>query len=156
MTDENKLKDALNAVYRFLSYRDRSKKEVEQKLKEKGFEKSIIQNALTYLQENNYVDDRKFARQWGQSKISNNFYGKYFLEKELLRKGVDADIVNEVIEELYSETGEIKIAEQLSLKKMKSYKNLDPETGKRRLSSLLQRKGFSTDVVYKVVEKFTG
>lgn len=153
MDDESKLKEALNAAYRTLYYRNRSQKELEQKLKEKGFKKGIIQKTITYLQERNYINDREFARLWGQSKIAQNFCGKYFLEREFDRKGIDSDTSNEVIEELYSEEDEVKIAEQLSIKKMKLYKNLEAEVAKRRLVSLLQRKGFSTDIILKVVKK---
>lgn len=153
MDDGSKLKEAINVSYRTLSYRNRSRKELEQKLKEKGFKKDIIQKTITYLQERNYINDREFARQWGQLKIAQSFYGKYLLERELHQKGIDPDTSNEVIEELYREADEIKIAEQLSIKKMKLYKNLETEVAKRRLVSLLQRKGFSDDIVFKVIKK---
>lgn len=153
MDDGSKLKEALNASYRTLSYRNRSQKELEQKLKEKGFKKDIIQKTIAYLQERNYINDREFARQWGKSKIAQNFYGKYLLEREFHQKGIDSDTSNEVIEELYSEADEVKIAEQLSIKKMKLYRNLETEVAKRRLVSLLQRKGFNTDIILKVIKK---
>lgn len=154
MDDEATLKNALNKAYRLLSYRNQSRKELGQKLKKKGFNNNVIQQTITYLQERNYINDLEFARQWGQSKISHNSYGKYLIERELKQKGVDSNIVQEIIEELYSHTDELKIAEKLTLKKMKVYKNLDAETAKRRLGNLLQRKGFSSETVFKIMAKF--
>lgn len=145
MDEENKLTKALNTAYRLLYYQSRSKKELELKLSKKGFKDNIIRKAIAYLQEKNYINDLKFAREWGQSKITHNYYGKYLLERELLNKGIEAEITQEVIEELYRDKKEAKVAEQLSVKKMKLYKNLDTEVAKRRLVNLLRRKGFTPD-----------
>ncbi len=147
MDEESKTKEALNAAYHILTYQSRSRKELELKLKKKGFENSIISKTLQYLQKNNYINDLEFALQFGKSKINHYFYGKRLLEKELLQKGIEAHITQEVIDRLYSETDEQKVAEQLATKRMRIYKNLNIEVAKHRLMGLLQRKGFSADII---------
>lgn len=147
MDEENKTKEALNSAYHILTYQSRSRKELELKLKKKGFENSIISKTLQYLQKNNYINDLEFALQFGKSKITHYFHGKRLLEKELLRKGIETHITQEVIGRLYSETDELKVAEQLIVKRMRIYKNLNIEVAKRRLMVLLQRKGFSPDII---------
>lgn len=147
MDIESKLTNTLNAAYRILSYKSQSKKELELKLNKKGFEEKIIRKAITYLEERKYINDLEFARQWGQSRISHNYYGKYLLERELLQKGVDDEITQAVIEELYREKEEVKVAEQLSIKKMRFYKKLEPDVAKRRMVNLLQQKGFTLETI---------
>jgi len=147
LDEENKIKEILNSAYHILTYQSQSRKELELKLKKKGFKNSIISKTLQYLQKNNYINDLEFALQFGKSKINHYFYGKRLLEKELLRKGIEAHITQEVIDRLYSETDELKVAKQLVLKRMRIYKNLNIEVAKRRLMALLQRKGFSADII---------
>jgi len=65
----------------------------------------------------------------------------------LLQKGIETHIIQEVTDRLYSETNERKVAEQLAVKRMRIYKNLKIEVAKRRLMGLLQRKGFSADII---------
>ena len=147
MDEESKIKEALTAAYHILRYQSRSRKELELKLRKKGFESSIISRTIQHLEKNNYINDLEFALQFGKSKITHYFYGKRLLEKELLLKGIETQITQEVIDRLYSETDELIVAEQLATKRMRIYKNLDSEVAKRRLMNLLQRKGFSSDII---------
>jgi len=147
LDEESKIKEALNAAYHILTYQSRSRKELELKLKKKGFQNNIISKTLEHLQKNNYINDLEFALQFGKSKINHFFFGKLLLEKELLQKGIETHIIQEVTDRLYRETNERKVAEQLVTKRMRIYKNLKIEVAKRRLMGLLQRKGFSADII---------
>ncbi|MBC8285178.1 MAG: RecX family transcriptional regulator, partial [Nitrospinae bacterium] len=88
MPDPEALKRAKNQALRYLSYRDRSKWEITQYLEKKEHPHSVIQQTLEYLKELHYVDDQRFALQWGQYKINKKKLEKKLLYLELLNKGI--------------------------------------------------------------------
>ncbi|MEK6545135.1 MAG: RecX family transcriptional regulator, partial [Nitrospinota bacterium] len=70
-------------AYRFLSYRPRSKKEIENKLIEKKISRNTITNILNFLEENNYINDKNFSINWIKYRLENKPMGRAFLEYEL-------------------------------------------------------------------------
>ncbi|MEK7712781.1 MAG: RecX family transcriptional regulator, partial [Nitrospirota bacterium] len=53
--------DAIRYAYRLLSYRDRSEKELTNKLKWKGFSEEIIQQTINHLSEKGFINDTALA-----------------------------------------------------------------------------------------------
>jgi len=152
-------------AYRFLSYRPRSKKEVERKLKEKKFSGENILNIISLLEKNNYLNDREFTLNWIKYRMENKPLGRRSLEYELKEKGVDSGIIKDSLDEVYSgEFDEYDVAVRLAEKKISSLKKKQPpqspltkgELGgylKRRLFSYLQRKGFSFGLIERVMSE---
>ena len=103
MPDPESFKKAKAHALRYLSYRDRSKWELSQYLGKKEHSPSVIQKTLDYLTELNYVDDQRFALQWGQYKINKNKIGKNRLYMELLGKGVNKETIEGILSTLYEE-----------------------------------------------------
>lgn len=93
----------LNSVYEkalnFLSYRPRSAREVEMRLRQKGFSPDQIGNVMERLVRAGYVDDMEFARFWVTNRMAFSPRGSRLLKSELRQKGVAADIVDEIIAE---------------------------------------------------------
>ncbi|NLW21900.1 MAG: hypothetical protein GXY88_01375 [Tissierellia bacterium] len=95
LMEEEQLR-ANNYALSYLSYRSRSKKEIVDKLKEKGFEDWIIQNCLDYLEGYGYVNDREFAKAFMRDKINMNKYGPQRIRYELYKKGISKEIIDKV------------------------------------------------------------
>jgi len=148
MLDPEALKRAKNHALRYLSYRDRSKLEITQYLEKKEHSHSIIQQALDALIELNYVNDQRFALEWGRYKINKQKLGKSRLYVELLNKGIDREILESTLEILYEDTSEAELAAQCARKKFNSLKGVEEEKKKRRLIQYLKRRGFSADIIY--------
>ncbi len=148
MPDLEALKRAKNHALRYLSYRDRSKLEVTQYLEKKEHSHPVIQQALDVLIELNYVNDQRFALEWGRYKINKQKLGKSRLYVELLNKGIDTEILESTLGILYEDTPEAELATQCARKKMNSLKGVEEEKKKRRLIQHLKRRGFSADIIY--------
>ena len=118
MFDPVALKKAKNQALKYLSYRERSKREITQYLEKKNHSHLVIQQTLEYLENLDYIDDKRFALQWGQFKINQKKLGRNRLYLELLNKGIES------------------------------------EKKKHRLIQYLKRKGFSADIIYKLLLKF--
>jgi len=148
MPDPESFKKAKAHALQYLSYRDRSKWELSQYLGKKEHSPPVIQKTLDYLAELNYVDDQRFALQWGQYKINKNKIGKNRLYVELLGKGVNKETIEGILSALYEENPEMELAVECARKKWVALKSFEEKKKKRLLVQYLQRKGFSSDIIY--------
>jgi regulatory protein len=152
MPPEEDFKQARAIAYRYLAHRDRSARETVDHLRKKGFEEAVVQETLHDLKKAKYLDDRRFAEHWARTRAENKQFGKYRLRQELIGKGLDTELIDETLDELFDTVEEIDLARAVVEKKLPSMQDLDPDKRKRRLAGLLQRKGFSTDIIYKVLD----
>ena len=142
---------AKDQALRYLGYRQRSEKEIRDKLNKIGFSEDIIGNTILYLKEYNLVDDLEFAKSFAKDKINLNGFGPQRIKHELYRKGISSDIIQKVLEEDKDE--EYLRALELGKKKLPSYKNDDRNAKYRKLGGYLQRKGYSYECVSKVLKE---
>lgn len=93
----------LDEVYRgalnFLSYRPRSAREVEMRLRKKGHAPEHIESVMERLRHAGFVDDMEFARFWINSRMSFSPRGARLLRSELRQKGVPQNVVDEILRE---------------------------------------------------------
>ena len=152
MPDPKTLKTAKNQALRYLSYRDRSTLEITQYLEKKEYPQPVIQQALDVLIELNYVNDQRFALEWGRYKINKQKLGKSRLYIELLNKGIDKEVLESTLAILYEDNPETELAIQCALKKINSLQVVEEEKKKRRLIQYLKRRGFSADIIYQSIK----
>jgi len=153
--DKSEFEKGKQIAYRFLSYRPRSKKEVERKLKEKKISGENISSIISLLEKNHYLNDREFTLNWVKYRMENRPLGRRSLEYELREKGVDSEIIKDSLDEVYTgEFDEYEVAVRLAEKKISSLnkRKIEDNVIKRRLFSYLQRKGFSYDTIERVIE----
>lgn len=155
MPDREELKQARSKAFRFLSYRDRSRYEVDTHLTKKGFSKSAIRQTIDALMKLNYINDERFAFSWARSRLETKQFGKNRLRQELSAKGIDPGLTDQTLSKLFSEVDELAVAQTCARKKLSSLKELDADKKRRRLAQFLQRKGFPADTIYKIVETMT-
>ena len=77
--------------------------------------------------------------------------GTRLLAQELFLKGISKEIMDLVLVE-GDFTDEVEVAKEALERKLRSWKLLDPQTLKRRVYGFLGRRGFSFDVIAKVIE----
>ena len=138
---------------RFLGYRQRSEKEIEDRLRMKGFEQHIIANTLAYLKDHGLVDDLEFAESFVRDRIRINKHGPRRIRYDLYQKGIEQTIIDRVLDE---DDNEYDRALELARKRLSSYRNDDRATKYRKLGGFLQRRGYSPDCVYKILNKLIG
>ena len=139
-----------NCALHFLSYRQRTEKEIVDKLKEKGFEDKVIDNTLIYLKNYGLIDDMEFAKSFMKDKINLNKQGPKRIKYELYKKGISQEIINEVLAE---DDNEYNRALELAKRKLSSYKKDDKNAIYRKLGGFLQRKGYSYDCIHSVLRE---
>ena len=143
---------AKNAAYRFLTYRPRSRAEIEAKLADKGFNDAITAAVLADLARFGYVNDLQFARDWTRGRIRLRGFGRRRIGLELKNKGIGQEMIRDVFAEVFSGEAEIETAKLVAEKRLNTMKVLDRETRRRRLAGFLERKGFSFEIIRTVMK----
>ena len=100
--DDKPLRRALSRAFHLLSYRQRSERELRQRLADR-FEPDVIDRAIDRLEELGLVDDARFAREWVDSRARNSPRGARALVRELLEKGVARPLADEAAASLDDE-----------------------------------------------------
>ena len=128
---------AYNYAVTLLSRRDHSERELMTKLSQKGYTDGA-EEAIAKLRNGGYVSDERFARLYVRELQTLKKYGKKRIEQELYRKGVDRDIIREVLEETDFDENQL-----VSLIERKYGRYLSDEKGVQKTINGLLRMGYS-------------
>lgn len=146
---------AVDRALNYLSFRPRSREEVRRYLRRKETPPEIIEAALARLDRLDYVNDRAFASFWVENREQFNPRGAHAIKNELRMKGVDRELVDELV----SGEGDEERALQAARKKaalLARTPGIDYTKFRSRLGSFLQRRGFDYEVTKRVVSQLWG
>jgi regulatory protein len=127
-----------------------TKTQMQECLDAEGFSRQAVRETLEYLEQFNYIRDKKYATWWVNRRRRSNPKGKQLLKQELLSKGVDENAANSVVDRIGDED-EAAMALQLAQKQAKRYRSLQPQAARRRLYAFLRRRGFDHDLIQKTL-----
>ena len=127
-----------------ISYRPRSVHEVQKKLKEKGFDETVIGLVVERLKEGGLLEDKEFAQAWIENRTVFRPRSQKLMALELRQKGVPDEVVQEaLVESVDDET----LAYQAAIQYARRLKKLEWLEFRKKLSAYLARRGFSFEVV---------
>lgn len=145
---------AKNYALNLLSYRQRSEKEILKKMIDKGYENNIIDSTINFLKENKFLNDREFTKSFIRDRVNIRKLGRNRIKMELYKKGVDKELINEALEKEIEYDLEYETAKELALKKISTtYKKDDKNAQYRKLYGFLQRKGYSNDIISRILKE---
>ena len=142
---------AVERALNFISYRPRSRAEVRRYLLRKETPPEIIETALARLDHLDYVNDRAFAGFWIENREQFSPRGSRALRNELRLKGVDRELVDEMVDEEQDEARALLAGRKKALSLLHQ-PAMDYATFRNRLGSFLQRRGFGYDVATRTVK----
>ena len=135
-----------------LSRYAKSECELRLKMKNKGFEPQLIDNAISTLKERKYLDDERYCEMFINDKINICKHGVRKIKEALYYKGIDKEIIEEKIKNISAESEEER-AFILGEIKLLNIKENDNRKKMAKLSNYLIGKGFEYETVYKTVRK---
>lgn len=146
---------AFSLVLNYLSFRQRSEKEVRDYLLEKDYGEDLILRVIDRCKHYDYINDYEFAKSFIKDKLGLKKHGFKRISYELSHKGIDRNIVDDIIYEisLENEDLEYNMALELAQKRLRSYRNDDRPKKYSKLSGYLQRRGYGFDIVSRVVKE---
>ena len=136
-----------------LSYRQRSIKELEEKLLDRGFATDDIAPVIERLVELGFLDDRAFARDFAASRLSNKHWGSIKIARELKIKGVNAEKITITLSDI-GEENEQQVARQ-ALRKWLRIKTRSDELNHEttlKAKRFLHSKGFPFSIIHAAIE----
>ncbi len=151
--NDNSQRQAFIKSIKFLSYRARSKQEIINYLNKKGFPSETINLTVKALEEENLINDHKFAAEWIQLKAQQG-YGSIKLRHQLKAKGVDDCIIEENLSQILSEEEEYRLAKELLCKRKKRTEN-SHSTNRfwQKTANYLMSRGYPFSLVNKLIQK---
>lgn len=139
-------------AFRYLSGRNHSKNELKIKLLRKGYKKTIIENVLDDLERLNYLNDADFTYNFYKINIKKKGINK--IKTDLYKKGVDRNIIEETGLKFLDDPLLIETAKSLANKKIITLQRKENTKiqKKQKLYQYLFAKGYSTDIITRVLE----
>jgi regulatory protein len=151
---------AKNIYVNYLSYRQRSSKEIIDHLMKKGFMRECAEDVIHQLQSADMVNDLEFARAFVRDRLKRKPTGQALLRMQLIAKGIPSSMTDMVLAELISQQNQQASALDAAKRKMRlmhySKKDLGEEKRKKRLLDFLLRRGFSYEIAIQTVRTTLG
>ena len=131
-----------------ISYRSHSKKELRDKIR-RTCDRQSAEKAVERMEELGLVNDRDYAERCAQTLIFTKHMSKRGAAMELRRKGIESEIIDEVLGDI-----EVDEREQIQAVIERKYPKIGDEKIRRRAVAALQRLGYGWDDIKDVIESF--
>lgn len=148
---DDEKKRAYAAALGFLGQRARSQLEVEQRLKQREFSPAAIEQTVTRLQQEGYLDDATFGQQWVANRQRFRPRSERALRYELRRKGMEAPLIDEVLHE--AEIDEDDAAWTALQPKLARWQTLERPQFIQKAGGFLARRGFGHEVTRRAIDR---
>ena len=140
------------AAIRFLNYKQRTEKEVIDKLRSFKLTEESIKTVMDFLKEFKFVNDENYAKLYVESKKLLKPEGRRTVKMRLALKGINKELSDKSVEENYSEEEELNKARLLYLKYRKKVRGKNEADKKQKCYRYLVSKGFSYDIASSVMK----
>ena len=156
MNDEefNKVKDY---AFKLMSFRPRSIQEIKQKLNiylsKKNLPENLNAKVISYLEEHSFLSDIEFAKWWVSARQRNSIKGIKVIRLELLSKGINKDIIDEILNSVEGNI-ELEKAKEIIVKKLPQFRKFNSKKLlKLKFGKLLFSRGFTGDIIKKAIDE---
>jgi regulatory protein len=134
---------ALGIALKYLNRRDRTVSEVRLRLERAAIDEGIATRVVDSLIEQGLIDDARFARVFAEDKRELEQWGSERIERGLSARGVDRELVREVLAET---AGEDDLSRALSLLKRRFPTAPQNRRDRDRALGVLLRKGYDSEL----------
>ncbi len=144
---------AKQLAFFYLKFRDRTVKEMRDYLlkKQKRFQyaNEDIEAVITFLKENNYLNDLRYVENFVRIKVEVKPQGEKKLKFSLKRRGVSDDLLNTFF--LNEEIDEETAAKEALSKKWQKFSQLEHQKQFEKAARFLAARGFSYGIIKKTI-----
>ncbi|SDR83741.1 regulatory protein RecX [Christiangramia echinicola] len=144
------VKEALQKLMHYCAYRDRSQKEVEDKLDELRMIPEAKEKIIISLMQENFLNEERFARSFVRGKFRIKKWGRIKITQELKKKEISAPIIKLGLSEI-KESDYRKTLYELAEKKADKITEPNPYKKKKKLADHFLRRGYESTLVFDCV-----
>lgn len=149
LSREARVVHAQDAALRMLSTSRRSRRDLEQRLRRREADPTVIGDALGRLDSIGLINDDEFARAEAAAQLRNAARSSGAVTRRLRQRGVAADVAEAAVVEAVESEGVDDAArcDAAARKRARQLRAYDRATAERRLMGFLMRRGFSFDLI---------
>jgi regulatory protein len=143
---------ALQKAKHYCGYQERCHSEVKEKLYGFGLHKQAVEECLSCLIEENYLNEERFAQQFAGGKFRMKQWGRSKIKYELKQRQVSEYCIKKGLKEI-DEDDYIKTLDKLATEKwdtQKSEKNIFIKL--RKTQDYLMQKGYETELIKQALQ----
>ena len=146
------VKEATERIQSYCAIQDRCQWDVERKMKEWNISDEIIENILTDLILEKFVDEQRFSESFCRGKFRIKKWGKVKIENELKIKKISNNCIDKGLLQIEKKEY-MKVLKDLYLKKRDSLKDTNQFIRKGKIAKHLQQKGFESKLIWELINK---
>ncbi len=149
-TDSYTLSEATKKLERYCAYQERCHKDVTSKLKEMRMIPEALDQIITHLIQENYLNEERFAQSFARGKFNIKKWGRNRIVNELKQRHISSynikSALAEIDDALYLET-----LDNLAKKRLNSIRETDIQKRRRKLADYLLYRGWESYLVYEKI-----
>lgn len=145
-------KEAMGRALDMLSRRWRTAKQIEDKLRERGYDPDVIGQVLDKLRQWDYVDDGRYAESFVRERIAKGDGAPRSIRRRMRHSGIDPETAQEALEALDEQT-QAALADSLAEKLWRRYEDREPRRRRDTVSQAMARRGYDWDVIAASIRK---
>jgi regulatory protein len=145
--------EAKPKLYAYCAYQERCHSEVKEKLYSYGLYKNEVEELISQMVEENYLNEERFAIQFASGKFRIKQWGKIKIKYQLKQKQVSEYCIKKALAGIDGTDYDKTLARlaAIKLKSLRTEKNIFIK--KKKLQDYLRMKGYETDLVSDAVNK---
>ena len=130
----------------------KTEEQIKKKLKDKGYEEEVIEKAIAFLKNYDFLDDNRYAKLYIKDKIKAN--GESKIRYELIKKGICKNIIDKAFLDIEKSTID-EAVRKVALKKYNSIRknNIEEKKMKEKLFRYLVGKGYDFSNANKAIKE---
>jgi regulatory protein len=137
---------------RLLTARDYTEARLREKLHTRNYDDADCDVALVRLTSEGWVDDRRFAERFTESALASSRYYGPRLRQEMLRRGIPADMVSEVLGRVLADHDEAEDINSILARRFGAFSfSTASDKEKRRVMGFLQRRGYTLSTIMRAM-----
>ena len=144
--------EALQKLMHFCAYRDRSQKEVEDKLNEMHMIDAAKEKIIIELMQEGFLNEERFARSFVRGKFRIKKWGRVKITQELKKRGISSPIIKMGLTEIKESDYRTTLFE-LAEKKLEKINEPNEYKRKGKLADHLMRKGYESSLVFDSIQE---
>ena len=146
------IKEATERIQSYCAIQDTCQSDVERKMKEWGISDEIIENIVTDLILDKFVNEERFSESFCRGKFRIKRWGKVKIKNELKIKKISNNCIDKGLLQIEKKEY-MKVLKDLYLKKRDSLKDTNQFIRKGKIAKHLQQKGFESKLIWELINK---
>ena len=144
-------KTALAKAEHYCAYQERSQQEVRDKLYDMGLHRDAVENIISLLIADNFLNEERFAKAYVQGKFKQKQWGRIKIKQGLKLKKVSDVLIKKALLTIPADEY-FEVLEHILTKKAKSLTEKDPYKRRYKLQLYAHGRGFELDLILDILK----